>query len=71
MFELFQLAVLPEPVSVIVLLTHTEFRPVMVGIGLTEMLTVLEHPELVMYVIVVFPTEIPETCPVAFTVAAA
>jgi hypothetical protein len=47
LFELDQAAAVPEPVNVIVLLTHTEFRPVMVGIGLTDMLMVFEHPVLV------------------------
>jgi hypothetical protein len=47
LFELVQLAVVPEPVNVIVLLTQTEFRPVIVGIGLTDMLMVFEQPVLV------------------------
>ena len=61
LFELDQLAVVPEPVNVMVLLTQTALGPVMVGIGFTDMLIVFEHPVLVTYVIVAFPTEIPET----------
>ena len=71
LFELNQLAVVPEPVNVMVLLTQTALGPVMVGIGFTDMLFVFEHPVLVTYVIVAFPTEIPETWPVALTVATA
>jgi len=47
LFELDQLAVVPEPVKVMVLLTQTELRPVMVGIGLTDMFIVFEQPVLV------------------------
>ena len=47
LFELDQLAVVPEPVNVMVLLTQTELGPVMVGIGFTVILIVFEHPVLV------------------------
>ena len=44
LFELVQFDAVPLPVRVIELLTQTEFSPVIVGIGLTVIIIVFEHP---------------------------
>jgi hypothetical protein len=62
---------IPDPVNVIVAPSQTAVGPVMVGCALTVIVTVLEHPLLLVYVIVVVPGFTPVTTPALFTVATA
>src|SRR6266480_975263 len=59
----------PDPVNVVVDPTHTVNVPVIVGCALTVIITVLEHPLLLVYVIVVVPGPCPVTTPALLTVA--
>jgi hypothetical protein len=59
----------PEPVSVVVDPIQTAKVPVIVGCALTVIVAVLEHPLLLVYVIVVVPAATPVTTPALLTVA--
>ena len=59
----------PDPVNVVVDPTHTVNVPVIVGCALTVIVTVLEQPLLLVYVITVVPGLTPVTTPALLTVA--
>jgi hypothetical protein len=65
----FAAAGVPEPVNVVVNPAQTVNVPVTVGCAFTVTVAVLEHPLLLVYVIVVVPAAIPVTTPALFTVA--
>ena len=59
----------PDPVNVIVDPSQTAVGPVIVGSALTVIVTVLEQPLLLVYVITVVPAATPVTTPALVTVA--
>jgi hypothetical protein len=59
----------PEPANVVVDPTQTFTIPVIAGCAFTVTVAVLEHPLLLVYVMVVVPAAIPVTTPALFTVA--
>src|SRR5882672_9914121 len=59
----------PDPVSAVVFPTHTVNVPPIVGCALTVTVTVLPHPLLFVYVIVLVPAATPVTTPALLTVA--
>jgi hypothetical protein len=59
----------PDPVNVVVDPTQTFNVPVIAGCAFTVTVAVLEHPLLLVYVIVVVPAATPVTTPVLLTVA--
>jgi len=59
----------PDPVSVIVAPSQTAVGPVIAGCALTVIVVILEHPLLLVYVMVVVPGLTPVTTPALFTVA--
>ena len=61
----------PEPVRVIVALSHTAVGPVIVGWAFTVTVTVALHPLLLVYVMVVVPAPTPVTTPALLMVATA
>ena len=65
----FTAAGVPEPVKIVVPSSQIVNVPVMVGCALTVIVTVLEHPLLLVYVITAVPGFTPVTTPALFTVA--
>ena len=65
----FKDAGVPDPLSCEVALTQINVSPEMVGKALTVMVEVLEHPILLVYVIVAIPAVTPVTRPVFETLA--
>jgi hypothetical protein len=59
----------PDPVNVIVEPSQTVVGPLIVGCALTVIVTVLLHPLLLVYVMVVVPGPCPVTTPALLTVA--
>ena len=65
----FTAAGVPDPVNVVVDPSQTVNVPVIAGCALTVIVVVLEHPLLLVYVIVVVPGLTPVTTPALLTVA--
>ena len=62
-------AAVGEPTNVVFVFKQSVVLPVIVGLGLTVTVLVVEHPPLLVYVITLVPAETPVTKPVLLTVA--